>query len=135
MCSLARSDTRFARALDCRARVSPKAQVSSWRRAGHIDFSSWRMSLELAQSSSRVALAWDLARRGTPFWVTCSLSKWDAPRCSSLLASLTRESLCESYRCELFRRLPSQLMLSRAPGEPPGTTSCRQCRCGSLLGV
>ena len=55
------------------------------------------------------------ARRGTPFGVTCSLSKCDAPRGSSVLASLTREALCESYRCELCRRPPAQLMLSRAP--------------------
>ena len=34
------------------------------------------MSLELAQSSSRVALAWHLARRGTPFGVTGSPRSW-----------------------------------------------------------
>ena len=44
--------------------------VSNWRLACHIYFSLGRWSLELAQSPSRVALAWHLAGRSTPFGVT-----------------------------------------------------------------
>ena len=44
--------------------------VSNWRLACHINFCLGRCSLELAQRPSRVALAWHLARRSTPFGVT-----------------------------------------------------------------
>ena len=44
--------------------------VSNWRLACHINFWLGRCPLELAQWPSRVALAWHLARRSTPFGVT-----------------------------------------------------------------
>ena len=44
--------------------------VSNWRLACHINFYVGRCLLELAQEPLRVALAWHLARRSTPFGVT-----------------------------------------------------------------